>query len=91
VRKLPGNDKALLKEVGTTLFGENYRRPLARACGVSGALVAKWPPLRPGLLNEYLMQAVIAEQDAVHQREIMLGRLRRLLSELPTTATPAAN
>jgi len=83
VRKLPADDANRLEVVGTTLFGARYRRKLAKACGVSPALVDKWPPMREGLLNQYLLAAVQSEEAALLQRKKVLTELRSQLSHLP--------
>ena len=81
--KLPENDTKRLEIVGEALFGKRYRRLLAKACGVSAALVNKWPPLESGLLNEYLLAAVQNEQTALWHRNKILTELRAQLSQLP--------
>jgi hypothetical protein len=83
VRKLPVDDIKRLNAVGTALFGARYRRQLAKACGVSPALVDKWPPMREGLLNQYLLAAVRSEEAALLQRKKVLTGLRSQLSQPP--------
>jgi hypothetical protein len=86
VKKLPEDRKARLEHVGTLMFGKRYMRKLAKAAGVSPALVNKWPPDAAWLLNQYLYRAVKAEEIAAQKRVKELGELRHQLFLLPRSA-----
>jgi hypothetical protein len=84
--KLAKDPTKRLDEAGTLLYGESYRRKLARVCGVSFSLVYKWPPTEPGLLDEYLLAAVQSELVEVRKRHAVLIELHDALMKMPARA-----
>ena len=76
---LPDDQPGRISEVGTTLFGRDYRRRLAEALGVSRTTLWKW--LAGGGkrrdIDGDLLELLETERDAASERELQIADLRK--------------
>jgi hypothetical protein len=76
---LPDDQPGRISEVGTTLWGRDYRRRLAEALGISRTTLWKWMAGggKRRDIDADLEELLETERDAASERELQIADLRR--------------